>query len=346
MDKNNKTWCLYKHTNIINGKVYIGITKFGNSPSKRWGKNGNRYNTQFFGKAIHKYGWDNFEHEILFENLTEIEAKQKEIELIKFYDSSNLKKGYNLTKGGDGSLGLFPNEETRIKQSISAMNRNDFKKVICLETLDIFKNCSRCAEILKVDPSCISRMCNKNKNRTKTVKNLHFAYLEDYKEEENNYYIPNKTLKELIKENKNIPVNSIEFICLETKDIFKSGTFVKNWLGIKHFVNATIEHPRTNLNINDGKRYHITPLYYYNTLNDKDINYIINYLDSEERKEKYVTNSKKCIDLLDMKIYDSCAEYSRHYNINSSSGRKRCIKGKVAMWYEDYLKKIGETQNE
>ena len=39
-------------------------------PEKRWGINGNNYKSSpHFYAAIQKYGWDNFEHNILFENL-------------------------------------------------------------------------------------------------------------------------------------------------------------------------------------------------------------------------------------------------------------------------------------
>ena len=97
----DKTWCVYIHTNKINGKVYIGITC--RDPIKRWA-NGKGYpNNTYFNNAIQKYGWENFEHQVLYENLTKTAACQKEIELIKFYDSTNRDVGYNLTLGGDHS---------------------------------------------------------------------------------------------------------------------------------------------------------------------------------------------------------------------------------------------------
>lgn len=96
----DKTYCVYMHKNKTNNKVYIGIT--GNNPESRW-KNGNgyKYNTHFW-RAINKYGWnEGFEHIILEENLTKSEAEQKEIELIKKYQSTNQNKGYNMQKGGN-----------------------------------------------------------------------------------------------------------------------------------------------------------------------------------------------------------------------------------------------------
>ena len=100
MENNYKIYC---HLNKINGKRYIGQTK--TSVQKRWGHNGYEYTRKhpdsLFAKAINKYGWDNFEHQILFENLTKEEANQKEIELIAFYKSNNREYGYNITAGGN-----------------------------------------------------------------------------------------------------------------------------------------------------------------------------------------------------------------------------------------------------
>lgn len=104
---------IYKHTNKINGKCYIGKTCC--DPEKRW-KLGSGYRRHIkFYNAILKYGWDNFTHEILETNLTDEEAKKREIYYIQFYDS--FKNGYNATLGGDGGVGhsYTPTEETRQK---------------------------------------------------------------------------------------------------------------------------------------------------------------------------------------------------------------------------------------
>lgn len=93
---NEKNYYVYKHTSPSD-KVYIGITT---NPKKRWRKSNYSYN-KHFTNAINKYGWNNFKHEILFSNLSAEEAKQKEIELIAFYDSANPSKGYNVSLGGD-----------------------------------------------------------------------------------------------------------------------------------------------------------------------------------------------------------------------------------------------------
>lgn len=71
--------------------------------SHRW-DNGKGYaNNEHFTRAINKYGWENFTHEILLNDLTAEEAYQAEIELIAKYDSANRDKGYNKSTGGENS---------------------------------------------------------------------------------------------------------------------------------------------------------------------------------------------------------------------------------------------------
>ena len=102
-------WTVYMHK-CPNNKVYIGITS--TTTNRRW-NNGKSYSgSRYFNNAIHKYGWDNIEHTILYENLTKDEACQKEIELIQKYKSNNPDYGYNLSAGGDcGNYGHKQSKE-------------------------------------------------------------------------------------------------------------------------------------------------------------------------------------------------------------------------------------------
>ena len=111
------TYKVYIHI-FPNDKVYVGITS--RSTKKRWGNNGIGYKDQaLIYRAIEKYGWDNIEHVILHDNLTEKDAKEKEMYYIKKYNSNNPNFGYNLTDGGDGTKGYYPSEKTRQKMSES-----------------------------------------------------------------------------------------------------------------------------------------------------------------------------------------------------------------------------------
>ena len=81
MKEGDKMYIVYQHKNKTNGKMYFGITS--RKPSERWGRDGSGYkSTPHFFSAIMKYGWDNFEHNIVREGLTKEEACQLERQLI------------------------------------------------------------------------------------------------------------------------------------------------------------------------------------------------------------------------------------------------------------------------
>ena len=100
------------HTNKTNGKIYIGITSM--KPEERW-KNGKGYHKgTHFRNAIDLYGWDNFDHEIIKNNLTKDEASYWEQYYISFYNAMDRKYGYNMSSGGEHG-GHIQTEETRKK---------------------------------------------------------------------------------------------------------------------------------------------------------------------------------------------------------------------------------------
>lgn len=92
------TYLIYKHTNIINNKVYIGQTCQVNNPEVRW-RNGNGYFHQpKFYRAIKKYGWKAFTHEVLEYCETQEQANIRECFWIATYNS--IDDGYNSSLGG------------------------------------------------------------------------------------------------------------------------------------------------------------------------------------------------------------------------------------------------------
>lgn len=82
-DQNKTSFCIYLLENNINHKKYVGQTI--QKPQSRW-RNGKGYVCQpAIGKAIKKYGWNNFTHIILEDNiLTQEEANEKERYYIAF----------------------------------------------------------------------------------------------------------------------------------------------------------------------------------------------------------------------------------------------------------------------
>ena len=183
---------VYMHT-TPNNKRYIGITR--QTLEKRWRK-GFSYRTQYFSRAIKKYGWDNIKHEVLFENLTEEEAKQKEIELIKKYKSNNRHYGYNITSGGNtisvygftkehrenlskAHKGNIPwnkgkklSEETI--QKIKATRKR--KKVLCITNGIVYNSVKEAGDALKINVKYISAVC---RNKAKTTNGYSFKYLSE-----------------------------------------------------------------------------------------------------------------------------------------------------------------------
>lgn len=108
---------VYKITNSYNNKVYIGWT--GRTLEDRWNDHQNdalknRDNRKFYN-AIRKYGTEIWSTEILIDNLSITEAKEKEKEYIKLFDSYN--HGYNATRGGDGNNGIVMSKESNEKRS-------------------------------------------------------------------------------------------------------------------------------------------------------------------------------------------------------------------------------------
>lgn len=109
-----KYWT-YIHT-CPNGKKYVGITT-REKPEDRWCK-GTRYayNKHFYS-AIQKYGWDNIKHEA-WEFTSKSEMYYAEKYLIAYYQTTNPRKGYNNSSGGEKSgLGSKHTEEWKKEMS-------------------------------------------------------------------------------------------------------------------------------------------------------------------------------------------------------------------------------------
>lgn len=105
---------LYRITNQINGKVYIGQT---NKPEYRWYQHrsyaaGNKPK-QYIHNAMSKYGIENFTFDVIATCLTQENADETESLLIIQYDSRNKEYGYNLMIGGSHG---GHSEETKQKQ--------------------------------------------------------------------------------------------------------------------------------------------------------------------------------------------------------------------------------------
>ena len=101
---------IYKTTNLINGKIYVG--KDAKNNPKYYGS-GN-----LIKLAIKKYGKENFKKEIIEYCLDCVELSKREIYWIKELNSIDKLIGYNLSEGGiGGCLGCKASDETKAKLS-------------------------------------------------------------------------------------------------------------------------------------------------------------------------------------------------------------------------------------
>lgn len=116
---------VYKYTNKVNGKIYIGITI--RPLESRHSQHLNTINDgTYFHNALLKHGTDNFDLEIIDRAKTLKELKEKERQWIKKLNSfayQENSKGYNCTLGGDGAFGLTG--ELNSQYRISPQERMD-----------------------------------------------------------------------------------------------------------------------------------------------------------------------------------------------------------------------------
>ena len=104
---------IYKITNKVNRKVYIGQSisiehRWAAHKSTAFRKTSKEYDKPLYA-SIRKYGLDNFDFSVI-EECQPAELNEKEIYWIKYYQSNDLSKGYNLTPGGNQAVTLVPEE--------------------------------------------------------------------------------------------------------------------------------------------------------------------------------------------------------------------------------------------
>lgn len=127
------SYSVYIHTNKINGKRYIGVTR--HRPERRW-NSGKGYKAHpYFYSAIQKYGWDNFDHFIVEVDSPEL-MYQLEKQYIEYYKTTDRRYGYNLSLGGEqgnyqGKNSHTPEyfKNTNVRERLKAWHREYYKKI-------------------------------------------------------------------------------------------------------------------------------------------------------------------------------------------------------------------------
>ncbi len=141
--KSSGTYLIYRLTNTVNGKAYVGIT--GRSLNIRWGEHVERArqglrNSRIYD-AIRKYGPDAFSREVVAVADTEEDARALEIEHIAKNDT--YESGYNSNLGGEGFL-VFPEH---IRRKIGEAQKGKIISAECRAKMSQAKiGKSECAE--------------------------------------------------------------------------------------------------------------------------------------------------------------------------------------------------------
>ncbi len=110
---------IYKATNTVNGKYYIGKTKNSLDSRIKSHKVASTKKEWLFYRAINKHGFDKFKWEIIIE----CDDANKLNELEKKYIGEN-NNGYNVAKGGDGgdTISNHPNREI-LRENVSKFHK-------------------------------------------------------------------------------------------------------------------------------------------------------------------------------------------------------------------------------
>lgn len=194
---------IYKITNKINNKIYIGQTV--RALEERLSEHKRKRNP-LISKALKKYGIENFSVEVIYEASTIEELNEKEFEFIRKYNSIN-PNGYNQCEGGGNTVGYIHTDEAKKKMSKAKSEmylgeNNPFygkthtdeakkkmsekrkgrklteewkknisnsctkKKVINIDTGEVFNSVKEASEYYNLKDTHISRVCKGKRNKT------------------------------------------------------------------------------------------------------------------------------------------------------------------------------------
>lgn len=126
MKSEYKEFGIYRITNIISGKTYIGKT--GKNFGERWNChraqiNGGYHDNPYLQRAWNKYGENSFEFAVVEVVDNVLKLNELEIKYIKKYKDMGL--SYNILEGGDGGFLLGSHLSEDAKKRIGEKNRRN-----------------------------------------------------------------------------------------------------------------------------------------------------------------------------------------------------------------------------
>ena len=237
---------IYKITNKINGKCYIGQS---NDINRRWRQelSPNAKLNPHLARAFEKYGTDNFEFEIIEECQREL-LNEREQFWINIYNSADKNFGYNKTFGGDGNLGrhfiMSDTQKEKIRKANigrkltenqlialreRASNKIDPNQIVifCYETNKYYLSIGKAAEELRICKDSIRHVINGQDNHASNYRFCKISdnineFIESCQQLDNYLNEHNITLKQYyIRQGK---PNKKQVFCIETEQIFESAS--------------------------------------------------------------------------------------------------------------------------
>lgn len=210
---------IYKITNKINGKVYIGQTKEKRGFKDRYNCSGvgieRVYKSHLSNKksrgqcnehllnSIIKYGFEAFEvEEELMVAYSKEELSAMERQLISFYDANNPEYGYNKTNGGESGFNFCEESVKKLSNShkmlwgdkgykakrVAEMKKYNCKKIICLNDNNIFESGVEASEYYDINKHDIYKYIGGEKeiseSRMMGLKFMYYSEFKSYSEEE------------------------------------------------------------------------------------------------------------------------------------------------------------------
>lgn len=167
-------YTVYRHISPC-GRVYVGITRL--RLYYRWKHCGIGYKRcKLFYRAIQKYGWDNFIHEIVLSGISKTEAIYTEKYLVKWYKIHGL--SYNITDGGEGTVGFHMPDtaKARISERLKDIRcRSVLQYSIDGEFIAEYKSARYAAEILGFGRNSVSN-CASGRARENLLHGFIFIY--------------------------------------------------------------------------------------------------------------------------------------------------------------------------